>query len=93
MANTASSFIPEAVGTVIGDFNNDGKLDFLTSGGTGQVYVGLGTGDGTFQTKQLSNTYCSFNSSNLIVTGDFNADGNEDVAACSVFLGNGDGTV
>ena len=105
---------PAAVGT--GDFNNDGKPDLaVVSSVTNSIYILLGNGDGTFTVapgspipgvgtigcidqNQASN--CS------ITVGDFNHDGNADLAETAMFaepgnvvantvvvlLGHGDGT-
>src|SRR5271156_5095494 len=80
---------PTYTGTaaVIGDFNQDGKLDIINSSGT----VLLGKGDGTFTTGQTLSNAPSF-------VADFNGDGKPDVLAFTasnhllVYLGNGDGT-
>ena len=86
------------------DFNNDGKIDLVASGGngtSGTVSVLLGNGDGTFQTP--INTALSYYTNGLVVA-DFNQDGNLDIATSvgaaalqdegDLFLmyGNGDGT-
>ena len=93
-----------------GDFNRDGILDlvgvFNDTGVSSSLDFMMGIGNGTFS--QSSGVYgipppmtASFDSS--VVTGDFNADGNLDVAlvvggppatsdGVYVFLGNGDGT-
>ena len=82
------------------DVNNDGSPDLVTANGTaGGVSLLLGNGDGTFQAAR------SIGAGNptSIVTGDFNGDGNQDLAVAnltfnsgqttvSVYLGNGDGT-
>ena len=83
--------------TLLGDFNNDGKLDLAaTNGNANTVSVLLGNGDGTFQPQTA---YDALNAPIAIVSGDFNRDGNLDlavgdngVATISVYLGNGDGT-
>jgi FG-GAP-like repeat len=77
------------------DINHDGNLDVLVAdGGLGQVVIALGTGQGTF----LIPTELSYGA--YFVTGDFNDDGNVDIAIArelygnelSVLLGKGDGT-
>ena len=82
-----------------GDFNNDGRLDFASTGGvSGLISVFIGNGDGTFQ---KSITYSVGNNANTIgiTINDFNNDGKLDLATANqylysltVFLGNGDGT-
>jgi hypothetical protein len=89
-------------GTVVGDFNNDGNLDLavvnsnFNTGRNGSVSVLLGNGDGTFS---LASTFpTTAPNTRVLVTADFNGDGNLDLAAVNwdysvnVFLGNGDGT-
>ncbi|MFH0799934.1 MAG: InlB B-repeat-containing protein [Pseudomonadota bacterium] len=87
---------------VAADFNNDGNIDLATenAGGDG-VSVWLGVGNGTF------NAAAGYEAGGLgagakawLISGDFNGDGNIDLAALSflpaanvsVLLGNGDGT-
>lgn len=99
-----------AFDVVTGDFNGDGKPDLAVSNRCvsrddctqGSVGVLLGNGDGTYQPVINSNSGAVFGSMTL---GDFNRDGNLDVAldsecldtgctngAVEVLLGNGDGS-
>jgi hypothetical protein len=83
----------------VGDFNNDGKLDYIFPVGqypnSAVVKVRLGNGKGSFRT---SGKYGTFQSCPDIVVGDFNEDGKLDFATADpadgvqIFLGNGDGT-
>jgi len=81
--------VPGAQGLVVGDFNNDHKLDLVLAGPT----TLLGNGDGTFQAPI---TYVGgYGSGNVLplVAADFNLDGKLDLyAGGGLFLGNGDGT-
>lgn len=88
-----------ALGT--GDFNRDGILDLAVvsdnNAATGYVYLMLGKADGTFQPPGTEMAVGS--APEGIAVGDFNADGNLDLAVSSsdsgmvsIFLGNGDGT-
>ena len=78
----------------VGDFNKDGKPDLILSDWP-YVSVMLGNGDGTFQ-GPIDN---SIFSGGTFALGDFNHDGNLDVAVIGggnlnlgILLGNGDGT-
>lgn len=80
----------------VGDFNHDGKLDLALSevfGGTNQVSIWLGSGDGTFGESQ---TYALGFGPGSVAAADLNRDGNLDLAisvfgAVSVLIGDGHG--
>ena len=99
------SYQPMSV--AVGDFNGDGAADLVVASqcassvscGIGQVSVLLGNGDGTFQAPVPYPA--GTGSSYFVVTGDFNGDGNLDLAVADqtsansvvvIMLGNGDGT-
>jgi len=96
---------PAAIGSA--DFNGDGRPDLAVMDSyQNAITILLGNGDGTFTTGQLitgvGSTPCIYSDqpSNCSLTvGDFNHDGNADLAATSggdneiiVLLGHGDGT-
>jgi hypothetical protein len=80
-----------------GNFTNDGKLDLVGNDGfnaRGPMTVYLNTGNGTFTVGSSINT--GYHPS-VMITGDFNGDGNQDLAfnsgnSIGVLLGNGNGT-
>jgi hypothetical protein len=86
---------PSSVATE--DFNGDGKLDMVvTNGGSNDISILLGNGDGAFQ---AAVNYPAGTNPNSVAVGDFNGDGKLDIAVAnhgsndvSVFLGKGDGT-
>jgi hypothetical protein len=85
-------------GVVVGDFNNDGKLDWaIANGGDSTVYIYLGNGDGTAKPPTI--IALSGKSPVGLAAGDLNHDGNLDLVVAEadsqtvgVLLGNGDGT-
>ncbi len=84
-----SMYSPDMI--INGDFNNDGKLDFIfTTGGDFRLYLGNGSGGAW-----AFNTYTTLGGTG-ITSADYNKDGNLDVAIITgsnveVFSGNGSG--
>ena len=82
----------------VGDFANNGKLDLaVTNFGTSTVTILLGAGDGTF-TQATGSPYTVGTNPTSVAVGDFNRDGNLDLAVAnysssniSVLTGNGSG--
>lgn len=87
-----------ALGLIAADFNEDGKLDLVTTvdSQTGAISVFLGNGDGTFQDGTVYLTGGEFDSE--LISGDFNSDGKLDLVVTNalsyftVLFGTGDGT-
>ncbi len=85
-------------GLSIADANNDGNVDILIANdGSGNLSVYLGDGKGAFSQADRSPFSAGQNSTD-IATGDFNGDGNLDIAIANhgvklatVLLGNGKG--
>jgi hypothetical protein len=98
---TSAGFTTSFFAFSIGDFNNDGILDFAVEE-TGLIEVLLGDGHGHFVSKGkfLEDNASSFGFVATLLLADFNGDGFLDVAApdgfgesVSLLLGNGDGTL
>jgi hypothetical protein len=96
-ANYNVGWLP--TGVAIGDLNNDGIPDLaVTNYGSNNVSILMGKGDGTF-TPGPTPTLAGQTNPYGVVIGDFNGDGNQDVAftnfksaTLEVYLGNGDGS-
>src|SRR5260370_1022771 len=89
---------------IIGDFDGDGKTDFLSANKTsGNFDVFRSNGDGTFTWMPVPPSPgtscpaggCLSSTPNAVIVGDFNGDGKTDFASAgtnNVFLSNGDGS-
>ncbi len=88
---------------LVADFNNDGIMDLADANAVSRIPILLGDGAGMFAFKDMATFiyYTNFGISN-VVDGDFNGDGNLDLAYVGYFgqntptgvylaLGNGDG--
>ncbi len=94
-----ASINPASVAVLSADFNGDGKVDLAAIQNTLALY--LNNGDGTFSAGAIYDVSLSSAPAKTAsaALGDFNGDGNLDVAVADpandsvdVFLGNGDGT-
>jgi hypothetical protein len=107
---SVAALSPHLSSLAFADFNGDGKLDiaaasYYPGSYSGNVYILLGNGDGTFQAP-ITVIASSDSDTNTLAAGDFNKDGKPDLlvtveGSCSgwygsaqyiVLLGNGDGT-
>lgn len=86
---------------VSADFNRDGKPDVVALNSNNVLSIVLGSGNGAFGASKTIATLPANTAGSgvLMVAGDFNGDGNQDVAVMPspgnvvrVFLGHGDGT-
>jgi hypothetical protein len=98
----APTAAPNCSTLVAGDFNGDGKLDLAVNDyGNTAVTILLGNGNGTF-TQAASLALGANNDPTALAVGDFNNDGNLDLAVgvtvgspsdlVKIFFGNGNGT-
>src|SRR5262249_17354436 len=85
---------------VIGDLNNDDRLDIVVSNlDAGSVGVLLGYGNGTFEDQMMFSTGNEFANPSSVTLGDFNGDNRLDIASANsninnvgILLGYGNGT-
>gem|GEM_PF-1571572 len=92
--------VPSDLGypVAIGDFNRDGKLDIAAvNARSGDVYVFLGNGNGTFSDPVITPMVQLGGSILSLTAADFDSDGNLDLylggnGGSQILLGNGDGS-
>jgi len=94
----AGGFGPGCCTAIVGDFNGDGKTDFLMVGSS-TMYVYLSNGDGTFASQEQPMGFAGGFGPGCCttITGDFNGDGKTDFimvgsSTMYAYLSNGDGT-
>jgi hypothetical protein len=79
----------EVAQLLVADFNNDGIMDLADFDAVGTVPIYLGAADGAFTYADLAtNLYWPIFGANNATFGDFNGDGNLDVAYDGYFKGN-----
>ncbi len=100
--SSSPATLPSPQAVAAADFNNDGRLDLAVPvysifSPLSDLSVVLGKGDGTFTAAPTVPVYGQ--NAGSIATGDFNSDGNQDIAITlpdanqvQLVLGNGDGT-
>src|SRR5260370_1291877 len=100
-ANATDCISSVANHLVVGDFNGDGRTDFMSPQGNFDTW--LGRGDGTFGYTNTPTCGLTANASdcmsslaNHLIVGDFNGDGRTDFASANgafdTWLGQADGT-
>ena len=82
----------------MGDFNGDGKQDVIISPSSGPLAIYFGKGDGTLQSAQAQTQSCPNSTGYYTAIGDFNNDGDADIACSSgvslqTFLGSSGGSL
>jgi hypothetical protein len=82
----------QPISIAAGSFRGNGIIDLAlaTGSGSGGIVVLLGNGDGTFQAPVA---YTTMNDANAVAVGDFNNDGNLDIAVTTASAGSAFGFV